>query len=647
MLAFEDPLFDREWIRSSVGAAACTAYQLENGFCRADAPPVPLRSMTIASLRESLKSKKITCQQVIAAHLDRIDAYDRAIGVNAVISLRRKEALAEAQAYDEVQLGHMNEGEGADEADKELFRLKPLICVPIMVKDNIDVAGLATTGGNAALSGNFPIKDANVVKRLKQAGAIILGKASMSELALFASWATNSVIGETRNPYHLAYTTAGSSSGSAAAVAAGFGVAALGTDTGSSIRGPAAYTATVGLRPTLGLVGRGGLLPVSWQHDTVGPIARTVEDAAALLTVLAGYDPSDNTTYPLLEKVNLNEENHTRSTTEEQRGNGSKTVDYTKALDPGGLRGARIGSYTQMVNMPGTNPEVVGLFNKALTTMSENGATLIEDFRITGNRLGRDWDPNRYGHGPAMGHWSVGMDWLDLWSCHSTLRESFDEYINKRAKERNTMKPMREKEAGQGNINVSLKFISEPDAALPITSLGDLYSSRQFHPLSEDSLVLSLYSQCDKGQEGFLSTGKSIYCGCGTVLDDPCRVEFRRNLIDSMDRDDIDVIVYPSWGSDPLLIGDQGDGYFDGNFSPMIAPHTGAPSITIPMGYTHGGLPAGIQFLARPKDEKTLLKIAYAFERKTKYSFPPPLFKECGEAEVESAFTQAAAIAGR
>ena len=623
-------LFDRLWIQESVGTAPYTVHELQEGICRSGAPPLPLASASIDSIHEALRSKSTSCERLIAAHFDRIDAYDTKLGINAVLSLRREDALAEAREMD--RIANMKDGNTERNGEREVWpEHMSLFCIPFLIKDNIDVANMPTTAGNLGLTGNVAGRDAWAVERLKDAGAIILGKSSMAELALFASWSTNSLVGETRNPYHLSYTTAGSSSGSAAAVAAGFSAAALGTDTGSSVRGPAAFTATVGLRPSLGLIGRSGLLPLRWQHDTIGPITRNVRDAAMILDVLVAYDPHDNLTsiqndYKI--KVLKNSEENSSSS---NRTNKSIEADivptYTDILDESSLEDSRIGILWEMANMPGNDPEVVGLFQDALNVLSSKGAVL-NNFRIEGNKLGKDWDPNRTGRGPAVGHWSVSSQWLDLWSCFSPLREAFDQYMTRRNTE--GIKP--------GNSSVYSTMWddnacyagreSKHESVNRISSLEDLYKSKKYHPMSEDTLLLSLYS-VQEGQESLVSSSKSISCGCGTVESDVCRSEFRKNLIDTMDKSNIDVVIYPSWGRSPLLIGDRGDGYYDGNFSPMIAPHTGAPAITVPMGYTRGGLPAGLQFLARPGDEKTLLKIAYAYETETKHRVNPPLMKEC------------------
>lgn len=262
---------------------------------------------------------------------------------------------------------------------------------------------------------NYPLMDAHVVSQLKAAGAIILGKTNMGELAFFPSFCISSLGGTVRNPYHLAYTSAGSSGGSAAGIAAGFGIAALGTDTGNSVRGPASHTALVGLRPSLGLVGRSGIVPLRYDRDTVGPLARSVRDAAILLGVMAGQDPGDNFTQPLLKGFLIPNGTNVSATEPPPR-------DYLQYLDAQGLKGARIGVFSQILQLPGANAGVLRLFYDALGAMQDAGAILVDDFQIMGNALGQDWDANRDGEGPALGHWNVGGTWEDLWACQSPLR---------------------------------------------------------------------------------------------------------------------------------------------------------------------------------------------------------------------------------
>lgn len=234
----------------------------------------------------------------------------------------------------------------------------PLDGLPILVKDNIDVAGLPTTAGSLALARNVRSASATVVARLLHAGAVILGRTNLSEWANIRSQHSSSgwsaVGGLTRNPYMLDRTACGSSSGSAAAVAAGLAAAAIGTETDGSISCPASMNGLVGLKPTVGLVSRTGIVPISHTQDTAGPITHTVRDAAMLLTAMAGSDPADPAT------ANAN----------------AHRTDYTAALNPRALAGVRLGVARFLLK--GFTPETLGVFDRALAVLKAQGATLVD-----------------------------------------------------------------------------------------------------------------------------------------------------------------------------------------------------------------------------------------------------------------------------
>ncbi len=245
-------------------------------------PGFVVEETTIGQVHAAFQNHTLTCRALVETYLARIARYDhQGPELNAIVSIN---PLAQAEAA------------RLDQAFAERGLTGPLHCVPVIAKDNIQTAGWETTAGSLALKGFIPDRDATAVARLKAAGAIILAKSNMSDLALNALATVNLIHGATRNPYALNRVPAGSSGGTAVAVAASFGLVGLGTDTGNSVRGPAAHASLVGIRPSKGLTSRAGLIPLDAQSDAIGPMARTVEDAAAVLDVLVGLDPADPST---------------------------------------------------------------------------------------------------------------------------------------------------------------------------------------------------------------------------------------------------------------------------------------------------------------------------------------------------------------
>jgi Asp-tRNA(Asn)/Glu-tRNA(Gln) amidotransferase A subunit family amidase len=231
----------------------------------------------------------------------------------------------------------------------------------VIVKDNYDTKDMQTTGGSLAMKGFVPSEDAFMIRRLREAGAILLAKSNMAEWAFSPYETVSSIAGITRNPYDLQVVPAGSSGGTAAAVAANFGLVGLGTDTGNSIRGPSSHNALVGIRPTIGLTSRDGIIPLFLSADVGGPIVRTVEDAATLLDALAGFDPQD----PI-----------TKSSA------GHIPTSYKAFLDKKGLRGARIGVFRPYIDSPATDPQIKALAEKAIQDLKSQGAQIVDPFVI-------------------------------------------------------------------------------------------------------------------------------------------------------------------------------------------------------------------------------------------------------------------------
>jgi amidase len=314
-----------------------------------DSEPFAVDEVPISDLIAALRAGRATAVSLTQAYLARIARIDKAgPELNAIIELN-PDALMIAQAMDEERGNKSERG--------------PLHGVPVLVKDNLDsLDRMTTTAGSLALKGSIPLQDSFVVQRLREAGAVLLGKSNLSEWANFrgsrstSGWSGRG--GLTKNPYVLDRNPSGSSSGSAVAVSASLCAAAVGTETDGSIVSPCSVCGVVGIKPTVGLVSRAGIIPISRSQDTAGPIARTVADAAALLGAMSGADPRDPATQAAGDKA------HT---------------DYTKFLDADGLRGARIGVPRRLFRLGGKADAVI---DPALEILRAQGAVLVDPVDI-------------------------------------------------------------------------------------------------------------------------------------------------------------------------------------------------------------------------------------------------------------------------
>jgi amidase len=306
--------------------------------------PFRLEEATIAQIHAAFKAKTLTCRALTAAYLDRIEALDkRGPAINAIV-LVNPQALVVADSLDRRYAAAGPTG--------------PLHCIPMIVKDNFETVGMQTTAGSLALEGWTPLQDATMVRQIKRAGAIVLAKSNLAEWAFTPYETVSSILpGYTHNPYALDRVTAGSSGGTAAAVAASFGAVGLGTDTGNSIRGPSAHQALVGIRSTMGLTSRAGVIPLNASADVAGPMARTVADAVAVFDAVVGSDPADSVTAPADAK---------------------RSPSYTSFLVRGALKGARIGVLRQAYERPTLDPDVQRVFERAVADLRAQGAVIVE-----------------------------------------------------------------------------------------------------------------------------------------------------------------------------------------------------------------------------------------------------------------------------
>jgi amidase len=336
----------RDFLAAGItGGLAAGTFLPATDSARAAADRFELAELTLADLQAGMKAAKYTARSLTQKYLDRIRAIDQeGPALRSVIEVN-PDALALADALDRER--------------KEKGPRGPLHGIPVLIKDNIDTADrMATTAGSLALVGAKPPEDAFLVARLRQAGVVLLGKTNLSEWAnARSSYSTSGWSGRgglTRNPYALDRNPCGSSSGSGVAVAANLCAVAVGTETDGSIIAPSAVNGIVGLKPTVGLVSRSGVIPISHSQDTAGPMARTVRDAAVLLGALAGLDPKDRASAG-------------------SKGRGA--ADYTKFLDRKGLKGAKIGVAR---NHFGFHDAVDAVMTTVLGELKKQGATLID-----------------------------------------------------------------------------------------------------------------------------------------------------------------------------------------------------------------------------------------------------------------------------
>jgi amidase len=304
----------------------------------------PVVETSIATIHTAMQSGKLSCRALVDTYLARIDAYDKkGPAINSLVYLN---------------------GDAAKTADSLDARFKregltgPLHCIPMIVKDNFETRDLPTTDGSLAFQGFVSTRDATMVKRIRDAGAIVIAKSNMAEFAFTPLETVSSILpGYTKNPYATDRVTAGSSGGTAAAVAANLGESGLGTDTGNSIRGPSSHQSLVGIRSTMGLTSRFGVAPLSYTADIAGPMARTVADAVAIFQVVAGYDADD----PVTEAARSH-----------------PMPKYADSLKADGLRGARIGILRQAYERASLDTGVTAVFMRAVADLRAQGAIVID-----------------------------------------------------------------------------------------------------------------------------------------------------------------------------------------------------------------------------------------------------------------------------
>jgi len=496
--------------------------------------PFDLEEATIADLQQRMQSGRETARSLVEKYLARIEAIDRqGPSLRSVIETN-PDALTIADALDAERRARGPRG--------------PLHGVAVLIKDNIATADrMMTTAGSLALAGVKPPSDAFIVERLREAGAVLLGKTNLSEWANFRSTHSSSGWsgrgGQTKNAYVLDRTPSGSSSGSGVAIAANLAAVAVGTETDGSIVSPSSNNALVGIKPTLGLVSRTGIVPIAHSQDTAGPMARTIADAATLLGALAGPDPDDPAT---------------------RRSAAKRAPDYTRFLDAGGLKGARIGVVRN--RLFGYSAEADRLAEVAITDMKNAGAVVVDPANI-----------------PTLGEFDE--------SEFDVLLYEFKADLN--------------------------KYLTWLGPASPVHSLRDVIAFNIAHKDEE----LSYF-----GQEIMLQSDMKGPLTSPKYRSELAknRLMSRALGIDAvMTRYRLDALVAPTGGPAWLIDLVNGDGGTAAAPGPStVTSVAGYPHITVPAGFFRG-LPVGISFFGRAWSEPTLLKLAYAYEQATKHRRPP------------------------
>jgi amidase len=497
------------------------------------ASPPAVEERTIADLQQAMRTGTTTSRLLVDAYLARIEAIDRQ-GPNLASFIElNPDARADADRLD---------------AERRSGRVRgPLHGIPIAIKDNIATGDrMHTTAGSLALAAQPAPRDAFIVERLRTAGAVIIGKTNLSEWANFRSthstsgWSARG--GQTRNPYALDRNPSGSSSGSGVAVAANLVTAAIGTETDGSIVSPANVNGIVGIKPTIGLVSRTGIVPIAHSQDTAGPMARTVADAATLLSAIAGPDPAD------------------QITAQQPRA----AADYRGALDPSGLRGARIGVVRN--RLFGSHDATDRRANEAIAELRRQGAVIVDPAEM-----------------PTLGQFDDTELEILLYEFKADIP----------------------------------RFFAWWGSAAPLRSLTDIAAFNDAHAAEE----LRYF-----GQELVLRSnakGPLTEAAYTAALAKNRRLARTEGIDKVMTRHRLDALVAPTGGPAwliDLVNGDSGTATAPGPST--VAAVAGYPHVTVPMGFDRG-LPVGLSFFGRAWSEATLIRLAYAYEQATRHRRPP------------------------
>ena len=489
-----------------------------------------LEELTVAQLQDGMRTGRWSSRDLAERYLSRIDGCDqRGPALHTMIEIN-PDAVAIAAQLD------------AERANKG--PRGPLHGIPVLIKDNIATADrMHTSAGSLALAESIAPRDAFVAERLRAAGAVILGKTNLSEWANFrgrhsmGGWSGRG--GQCRNPYVLDRSPSGSSSGSAAAAAANLCAAAVGTETDGSITSPASACSCVGIKPTVGLVSRAGIIPISHNQDTAGPLARTVADAAALLGALTGEDPRDAAT----------------------RGSGAHGADFTRFLDPDGLRGLRLGIARKRYT--GASRAVDRLFEDALAVLKAGGAVLVDPVDLT---------------------------------TEDNLADAEDQVLTYDFK---------------ADLDA---YLADLGPAAPVRSLADVIAFNTAH--ADRELLLFGQETMERAQ----AKGPLTSPEYRRALERCHRVARAQGIDLVVRRHTLDAIVAPT--ATPPRPTDFVNGEGGGRDCTTPAAVAGYPHVTVPMGYVFD-VPCGLSFFGTAWSEPVLIRAAFAYEQASRVRRPP------------------------
>ena len=500
-------------------------------------PAIDVVELSASDARDRMASGQLTSYALTNAYLDRIAKIDDAgPKLDSVIEINPR-AAADAAALD---------------AERKAGKVRgPMHGIPVLIKDNVDIAGMVNSAGSLALADNHPAADAFMVKRLRDAGAVILGKTNLSEWANFRStrsssgWSSRG--GQTKNPYVLDRSPCGSSSGTGAAIAASLAAIGVGTETDGSIICPSSVNGLVGLKPTVGLVSRSGIIPISVSQDTAGPMGRTVSDVALLLTSMTGVDPADPSG---------------------AAADGKIAADYSTFLKADALKGKRFGLLRQGM---GFHADTDAATMKAVDAIKAAGGVVI-DVKSVGGAVPDVRVP-------------ISNAWSD--SEFSVLLYEFKD-----------------------GLNAYLKKSGSPHASLEALIAWNKANAKQVMPFFGQEIFEQAQAKGPLTDAAYIK-----------ARDTAKRLAGNEGLIAALDKNKLDALIAPSvppaWPIDHVL----GDRFVGSDLNSMAAV-SGTPSITVPIGDSHG-LPLGLEFMGRAYSEGELIGFGFAIEQATKARMAP------------------------